>query len=173
MSTITQHIVLVGLMGVGKSAIGRQLSKKFSVPFIDVDHAVEREEGRKITEIFAQDGEAHFRHLEQACLERCLKNAQPHIIASGGGLFMQERNRELIKQHATSVWISVDVDILVERCSRKKTRPLLLQGDPKEILTDLKEKRYPIYKEADIHVRGDNSPVTRLVETIATLIEER
>lgn len=172
MAEIKQHVVLVGLMAVGKSSIGKRMAKILDVPFIDIDHAIEQKEGMPITQIFEKHGEAYFRQCERDMLSEVLDRDVPHVIASGGGLFVDEQNRDLVKQKAVSVWISVDIDILVERCSRKNTRPLLLTGDPKEILVGLKEKRYPFYQMADIHVHGDNSPVTQLVSRIVKLVKE-
>ncbi len=172
MVEITQHVVLVGLMAVGKSSIGKKMSKLLNVPFVDIDHAVEKKEGMSITQIFEKHDEAYFRQCERDMLAEVLARPHPHVIASGGGLFMDEKNRDAIKQNAISVWISVDIDVLVERCSRKRTRPLLLTGDPKQILEGLKEKRYPFYQMADIHVHGANSPVTQLVSRITELVKE-
>lgn len=154
---VDKSIVLVGLMGCGKSALGKRLAKRFSVAFIDIDVLIEQQEGCSVSEIFATKGEGYFREQERLVLKRCL-NGDPCIISPGGGAFMQPAIRSLLLEQAVVVWIQVSYDILLERVSRKKTRPLLEQGDKATILRELMEVREPVYAEAPIKVMCQNDP---------------
>src|SRR5690606_30559179 len=147
--TLPKTVVLVGLMGCGKTAIGKRLAKQFGLPFFDLDHEIEAEFGCTVSEIFEKHGEPRFRQAEREAILRFMEG-EPCILASGGGAFIQDEIRRLIKEKAISVWLKADLDVLLERVSRKNTRPLLAQGDKREIMQNLIEKRYPIYQEADI-----------------------
>lgn len=144
-------IALVGLMGVGKTSIGKRLSQVLDLPFRDADEEIERAAGRSISEIFADRGEAEFRAGERRVIARLLEEP-PHILATGGGAFIQPETRALIKKHAISVWLRADLHILVRRIGRKDTRPLVAGKDPMTVLKSHVETRYPIYAEADIVV---------------------
>lgn len=160
-----RSIVLVGMMGVGKSTIGRLLAGKLGLPFIDSDDEIEKAAGMPISEIFERFGEPEFRDGERRVISRLIAEG-PKVIATGGGAFINDETRKLIKQQCRSVWIDADLDILVDRVSRRSHRPLLVGKDPKQVLTELSAKRTPIYKEADIHVRSDAGPHARTVNQI-------
>ncbi len=137
-------IVLVGLMGCGKTSIGRRLAKRLELPFHDSDHEVEQSAGCPIKEIFDVFGEEAFQNGEHRVIKRLL-NQGTHVLATGGGSFMHEETRKLIKENAISVWLKADLDTLVARVSRRSDRPLLESGNEKETLEKLIEERYPLY----------------------------
>ncbi|HZZ32016.1 MAG TPA: shikimate kinase [Phenylobacterium sp.] len=148
-------IALVGLMGVGKSSVGRRLASALELPFRDADSEVEAAAGRSISDIFTQLGEEAFREGERRVIARLL-DQEPHVLATGGGAFMNEQTRELIKSKAVSVWLKADLEVLARRVSRKDTRPLLAGKDPLQVLQAQADVRYPAYGEADIMVEtGD------------------
>lgn len=162
---LKKTVVLVGLMGCGKSSVGKRLAERLKVPFIDSDHVIEERAGSSITQLFEAKGEAYFRELEYEVLSGIL-NGQPSILATGGGAYIQERIRELIHEKAVAVWLNAEFDILLERVSRKKTRPLLEQGNKAEILKNLMDVRYPIYANADIVVASGNGPHSIVVNKV-------
>lgn len=148
-------IALVGLMGVGKSSVGRRLATALNLPFRDADTEVEAAAGRTIPEIFAALGEPAFRDGERRVIARLLEGP-PHVLATGGGAFMSDETRELIKARAISVWLKADLEILARRIGRKDNRPLIAGKDPLEVLKAQAEVRYPVYAQADITVEtGD------------------
>lgn len=142
-------MVLVGLMGSGKTSIGRRISDASGMPFVDTDEEVVKAAGCPIPEIFARFGEEEFRSGERRVIQRILEGA-PAVIATGGGSFMDAGTRIAIAEQGVTIWLRADLDTLVERTQRKNTRPLLREGDPREILARLMAERYPIYAEADI-----------------------
>src|SRR5262249_26794842 len=154
-------VVLVGLMGAGKSCIGRKLAQRLNVPFVDADAEVEQAAGISIAEIFQKYGEAAFRDGERRVMSRLL-HGTPCILAAGGGAFMDAETRTLIREHAISVWLRADLDTLATRTKGRSHRPLLNNGDPRAVLAKLIEVRYPVYAEADITVDTgvDNPNVT-------------
>jgi shikimate kinase len=163
-----RSIVLVGLMGVGKTTIGRRLAARLGLPFVDADHEIEVAAGMTISEIFDKFGEAHFRDGERRVIARLI-NGEPRVIATGGGAFMQPDTRALILERATAVWLDADVKVLADRVGRvgrRDTRPLLVGRDPLETLTALAEQRNPIYALAPIHVRSQPLPHEATVEAI-------
>lgn len=147
-------IVLVGLMGAGKSRVGRELGRLMGVPFVDADHEIEKSAGMTIQDIFAQFGEAEFRKGEMRVMKRLLQGP-PIVLASGGGAFIQPAVRDIIKKHAVSVWLKADLDTLVERTRRTSHRPLLQGVDRAQKLRELMDARYPVYAEADITLVTD------------------
>ena len=163
-------IVLVGLMGCGKTAIGKRLAKKLDLPFIDLDHKIEEVEKMSVKDIFAKHGEAYFRKLELETARRILNGGQV-VLATGGGAFINDEIRTLIKEKCISIWINADLKTLLERVSGKNTRPLLENGNKEEILKDLMDKRYPIYGQADIIVPTSHGTheivLRRIIEAIA------
>ncbi|WP_448189233.1 shikimate kinase [Azospirillum sp. sgz301742] len=169
-TALPRTVVLVGLMGAGKSAIGRRLASKLGLPFIDADTEIEAAAGCTIEEIFARDGEAAFRTGERKIIARLLTERPAHIMATGGGAFMDPQTRAVIRERGTSVWLRAELDILLERTARRTHRPLLKNGDPREILGRLMEQRYPIYAEADVTVESDEHPpeytVARVIEAL-------
>jgi shikimate kinase len=164
-------IVLVGLMGAGKTNIGRRLGARLNLPFFDSDHEIEAAAGETIEEIFANRGEQTFRDGERRVIVRLL--AQPvHVLGTGGGAFMDPVTRAAIARRGLSVWLRADLDVLVARVSRRSNRPLLKQGDHRAILAKLIEQRYPVYGEADVTVDSSEGPpeltVTRTIAAIAS-----
>jgi shikimate kinase len=162
---LKRSIVLVGMMGVGKSTVGRKLAQILGVDYVDSDDAIVDAATMKITEIFERFGEAYFRDGERRVIGR-LVDGPPKVIATGGGAFINDETRALILERCISVWIDADIDVLVARVSRKNTRPLLIGKDPRTVLSDLAEKRNPIYALADIKVRSDTSPHGKTVDQI-------
>ncbi len=162
-------VVLVGLMGAGKSNIGRRLAARLDLPFFDSDPEIEAAAGETIEEIFFNRGERVFREGERRVIARLL--AQPvHVLATGGGAFMDPSTRALIARRGISLWLRADLDVLVSRVSRRSNRPLLKQGDPRGILSELIERRYPTYAEADAIVdSGVGSPEATVTRAIAAL----
>jgi shikimate kinase len=165
-------IALVGLMGVGKSSVGRRLATALDLPFRDADHEVEAAAGRTIPEIFEAMGEGAFRDGERRVIARLLDDP-PHILATGGGAFQSAETRSLIKQKAVSVWLRADLEVLVRRVARKDNRPLLRGKDPLDTLKALAEVRYPNYAQADIIVETGDNPHNVTVEAIINAVRLR
>ena len=147
-------VALVGMMGSGKSAVGRTLAARLGLPLLDTDAALEEAAQATIAEIFARDGEAFFRDREHEVLARLI-SGPPAIISTGGGAFMAERNRKIIHDRGISVWLDADLDTLWERVRHKKTRPLLNGPDPRGALAQLFEVRVPVYALADLAVKSE------------------
>ena len=168
--TAKQTIVLVGLMGAGKTTVGRRLARELGIEFLDSDAEIEKAAGCTIPEIFDKFGETAFREGEQKVISRLLK-ATPHVLATGGGAFMNDSTRTAIKEHSTSVWLDAEISILLERVSRKNNRPLLKTGDPEEILRRLAAERNPVYQQADIHVESGGGAHEDVVEEIIDQLE--
>jgi shikimate kinase len=165
----SRTIVLVGLMGAGKSKIGRRLAARLNLPFFDSDHEIEMAAGESIEEIFANRGERVFRDGERRVIVRLLD--QPvHVLATGGGAFMDELTRRAIERRGVSLWLRADLDVLVSRVSRRNNRPLLKVGDTRIVLGELIERRYPVYGEANVIVEsGEASPELTVTRAIAAL----
>jgi shikimate kinase len=147
----TRSIVFVGLMGAGKTAIGRRVGSMLGLPFIDSDHEIETVSRMTIPELFERYGEPEFRMLEQRVIGRLLEHG-PQVLSTGGGAFMKAKTREAIAGHALSVWLKADLDTLFERVSKKQNRPLLKNDNPKAVLEKLMLERYPVYALADVTV---------------------
>lgn len=162
---IDRPLVLVGLMGVGKSTIGRRLANALDRSFVDADEEIERAADRSVGEIFEAHGEAYFRDGERRVIARLMEEGHG-VIATGGGAFVDAETRALVLEKGLAIWLDCDLDTLVERTSRKNTRPLLKTGDPREILFNLKEQRGPAYAQAQIHVVTDDGPHEATVERI-------
>ncbi|MBU1756437.1 MAG: shikimate kinase [Alphaproteobacteria bacterium] len=166
---IDRPIVLVGLMGVGKSTVGRRLANLIGVDFVDVDEEIERAADRSVAEIFDEFGEPYFRDGERRVIARLMGETHG-VIATGGGAFVDRETRALIREHAISVWLDCDIETLVERTARRDSRPLLRHGDPHAILLALKEQRSDSYAQADCHVVTDDGPhnatALRILEAI-------
>lgn len=158
-------IVLVGLMGAGKSTIGRRLAARLGVPFVDADDEVERAAGCSIGDMFEVHGEVAFREGEKRVIGRLL-DGPVGVLATGGGAFMNEETRDRIREKGVSVWLRADLDVLVRRCARRDDRPLLKDGDMRETLEDLIDRRYPVYGEADIVVDTGDMPHRTVVDKI-------
>jgi shikimate kinase len=174
-NTLDRPLVLIGLMGVGKTRLGRQLAKRLQMPFYDSDDEIEKAAGMSVSDIFAKLGEDSFRDGEKKVIDRLLKQG-PCVIATGGGAIMNEETQQKVAQSAWSIWLKADIATLVSRTSRRKTRPLLASGDPHEILSALADKRYPVYQKADMVLDCSQSikpPVLRrAIDTIETYIKE-
>ncbi len=154
---VPRTLILVGLMGAGKTCIGRELANRLGLPFVDADIEIEAAAGCSIDDIFKLYGEAEFRAGERRVIARLL-NGPVHILATGGGAFLDEKTREHIREKGISIWLRASLDLLVSRVSRRNNRPLLKGGDQREILERLIEERYPIYEQADIVVDSDREP---------------
>ncbi len=146
-----RSLVFVGLMGAGKTAIGRRVAQMLDLPFVDSDHEIEAVSRMTIPELFEHYGEAEFRALEQRVIERLMRDG-PRIVSTGGGAFMNERTRGLISEHGVSVWLKADIDVLMARVSKKQNRPLLKNRDPRGVMQGLMTERYPTYARADVTV---------------------
>lgn len=162
---ITRPVVLVGMMGVGKTSIGKRLAARLGFDFVDADDEIEKASGLSIAEIFDKFGEDYFRDGERRVIARLI-DGTPKIIATGGGAFVNPFTRALILERAISIWLDADVQVLAERVSRRNHRPLLKGKDPIQVLTDLGNIRNPLYAAANLHIRSDTSPHVRTVENI-------
>jgi shikimate kinase len=169
-----RSIVLIGMMGVGKSSIGRRLGSRLGIPFVDGDTEIEQAAGMSIADIFARHGEAAFRSGEARVIARLL-NGGPQVLATGGGAVMNEATRALIKERGVSIWLSAELDLLLRRISKRKAeRPMLQTEDPAATLRDLLTTRQPIYAQADITVQSRDVPhdaiVTEIIEALTAFL---
>jgi shikimate kinase len=164
-------IVLVGMMGAGKTTVGRRLAAKLGRHFVDSDEEVEKAAGMSIEDIFASRGEADFRAGEVRVIARLLKD-QDLVLGTGGGAFVNAETRTLVKASALSVWIKADFELLFARVQRRSNRPLLKTPNPRQTLQDLIDKRYPIYAEADVTIVSRDVPqdqvATEVIEALLT-----
>lgn len=168
---ISRTIVLIGMMGAGKSTIGRRLAAKLGLRFVDADTEIEAAAGCTIAEIFERHGEAAFRDGERRVIARLLD--QPvHVLATGGGAFNDSRTREAIARLGVSVWLRADVDLLVRRVGRRNNRPLLRHGDLRTTIERLVRERYPIYAEADIVVDSEDGPPEKTVDLVLRALND-
>lgn len=162
---IDRPLVLIGLMGVGKTTIGRRLAARLGIDFVDADHEIETAAGMTISEIFEKYGEAHFRDGERRVISR-LVDGQAKVIATGGGAFMNDMTRALILEKTIAIWIDANIDILAERVARRDTRPLIKGKNPATVLRELAALRNPVYALAPVHVRSESAPSEKTVEAI-------
>lgn len=164
---------MVGLMGAGKSSIGRRLATRLGMPFSDADTEIEKAAGMSINEIFDRFGEFAFREGERKVIKR-LMDGPTQIISTGGGAFMDANTRDVIAANGLSIWLRADLDLLVARTARRNTRPLLRQGDPREILQKLMDERYPVYALADVTIdageRDHEETVTEVIRQLTGYI---
>lgn len=158
-------VALVGLMGAGKSAIGKRLAMRLGLPFVDADEEIERAAGCSIAEFFERFGEVEFRAGERRVIARLL-DGKPHVLSTGGGAYMDTETRAVLRAKAVTVWLRADLDVLYERVKRRGHRPLLKQGNPRDVLARLIEQRYPVYAEADIVVESTAQPAERTTEQV-------
>lgn len=172
MGRLRRTVALVGMMGSGKSSIGRRLAARLEVPFRDADSEIELAAGCSISDIFSRYGEAAFREGERKVIARLLGNP-PHVLATGGGAFMSEETRTQIASSALSVWLRAPVELLLERIGKRDTRPLLRSGDPRETLTRLLHEREPLYALADIAIDSEDGPHQNAVDRILAELEKR
>ncbi len=169
-AALKRSVVLVGLMGAGKTSVGRLLAARIGLEFVDADAEIETAAGATIEEIFAHEGEAVFRSGERRVIARLL-TGPPRVIATGGGAFMDADTRAEVRAHAVSVWLRADLDTLVRRTARRGGRPLLAGGDPRDILARLMDERYPVYGEADITVDTGEEGADKVVERVIAALE--
>lgn len=167
---LNRPLVLVGLMGVGKSTVGRKIATLLDCDFFDADEEIEQAAQLSIREMFEQYGESYFRDGERRVIARLMAEGRG-VIATGGGAFVNEETRALILSNGIAVWLDCDVDTLVKRTSRRNTRPLLQQGDPRETLVRLGEERAPAYAQAPIRVSTDDAPHLETALKILEAIE--
>jgi shikimate kinase len=166
-------IVLVGMMGAGKTAVGRRLARTLGWPFKDADAAIEAAAGTTIANIFAEIGEPAFRLKERQIIARLLGSGERMVLALGGGAFMDPQTRAVIRERARSVWLRAELDVLVRRTARPGKRPLLAKGEPREVLACLLDQRTPVYSQADVIVDSGKGPIAAVVaEVMAALAAE-
>ena len=167
---LDRPVVLVGLMGVGKSTVGRRLARRLGLDFVDSDAAIEDASGYSAAEVFERFGEQDFRDGERRLVARLIDGAVK-VIATGGGAYVDPRTRQLLNERAITVWLDAPVEVLAERTSRRDTRPLLRNEDPKGTLERLNDERRPSYAEAHIHVKSSEGPHGDVVDRIVAAIE--
>ncbi len=167
---IGRPIVLIGLMGAGKSTVGRRLAAMMQVGFIDADDEIQAAAQMSIGEMFDTYGERYFRDGERRVMAR-LMDRESGVIATGGGAFCEAETRALILKKGLAVWIDCSIDVLVQRTARRNSRPLLQQGDPRTILADLHERRAPLYAQAPIRISSDDTPHNETAIRILEAIE--
>jgi shikimate kinase len=167
-SRLDRPIVLVGMMGVGKSTVGRKLAALLNLQFRDADDEIEEAAQMSVSEIFERFGESYFRDGERRVIARLMEGGAK-VIATGGGAFVQEETRKLILERGIAIWLDSDVETLVDRVGRRDTRPLLRDGDPREIIARLRAEREPFYTQAPIHVFSSSGPHG---EAVARIVQE-
>lgn len=172
MGSLKRTVALVGMMGAGKSSLGRRLAAKLAVPFRDADTEIEAAAGCTINQIFERYGEAAFRDCERKVIARLLTES-PHVLATGGGAFIDEQIRAQIEVSALSVWINVPLDVLVTRVARRDTRPLLRNGNARDIVGALLDQREGIYAQADLTIASEDGPHGASVSRIMAALRER
>ncbi len=166
-----RSIVLLGMMGCGKSAIGKMLARKLGLNFIDADHEIEKAAGRSVAEIFEDYGEEEFRRLETRVIDRVISDG-PVLLALGGGAFMAQETRDAIAKNGLSIWLKADLELLLERVSRRPgKRPLLKKGNPREILSNLLMVREPVYALAEVHVMSKAGTKAQMRDTVLQALE--
>ncbi len=168
-----KFIVLVGLMGAGKTKLGRLIASSFGLPFIDADSEIEKAAGCSVQEIFERFGEAYFRDGERRVIQRILSE-KPAVLATGGGAYMDAKTRKEISKNGVAIWLRADLDLLVRRTERRSGRPLLNKGNGREIMAGLIDERYPVYARAEIVVDVSDEPAPETARKIITeLIEHK
>jgi shikimate kinase len=167
---LDRPVVLVGLMGVGKSTVGRRLAKRLGLSFVDSDAAIEDASGYSAAEVYERYGESDFRDGERRLVARLVED-KVRVIATGGGAYIDPRTRKLLNERAITVWLDAPVDVLTERTGRRNTRPLLRNGDRKGTLERLSEERRPSYEEAHIHVKSGDGAHKDVVDAIIRALE--
>ena len=170
-----RSLVLIGMMGAGKSSIGRKLAHRLNLPFVDADAEIERAAGMSISDIFAKHGEPYFRAGEARVIARLLEGG-PQVLATGGGAFMHPQSREAIRAKGISIWLKAEYDVLLKRIKRRSDRPMLKTQDPGETLRRLMQERDPVYAEADVIVHSREVPheiiIAEIISAVAQRLEE-
>ena len=168
---LDRPIVLVGLMGAGKSTVGRRLARRLGLPFVDSDTAIEEASGTTTAELFERYGEHDFRDGERRLVARLI-DGTVRVIATGGGAFVDPRTRELLNQRAITIWLDAPVEVLAERTGRRDTRPLLRNGNRAATLARLAEQRHPLYAEAHLRIRTGEGAHRNVVEAIVAALDQ-
>jgi shikimate kinase len=158
-------LVLVGLMGAGKTTVGRRLASRLDIHFVDADIEIEKAAGSSIADIFKEFGEEHFRDGEQRVIARLLDSG-PQVLATGGGAYMNEKTRQIVEQKGISIWLKADLDVLMKRVSRRSHRPLLQNDDPEAVMKRLMDERYPIYAQSALSIDSKEGPHEAVVDDI-------
>jgi shikimate kinase len=166
-----RSLVMVGLMGCGKSSVGRRLAIRLDIPFVDADDEIERSAQKSIPEIFADHGEAYFRDGERRVIRRILANG-PQVLATGGGAYMNAETRAAIRTSGIAIWLKAELGVLMRRVMKRDNRPLLKVNDPEAVMRGLMESRYPVYAEADIVVESRDVPHEVIVDEIVAVLAE-
>ncbi|MDE4274553.1 shikimate kinase [Phaeobacter gallaeciensis] len=170
---LKKTIVMVGMMGAGKTAVGRALAARLNVPFLDSDHEIEAAANMSIPEIFSRDGEPFFRLKERQVIARLLEEERG-VLSTGGGAFLSEENRTLITEGGVSVWLQADLEVLWNRVRHRDSRPLLRTSDPKATLRDLYDARVPFYEKADLTVKSDGqASIETMVDRVLEALKQR
>jgi shikimate kinase len=164
-------IVLVGLMGAGKTSVGRRLAEKLGIPFVDADHEIEAAAGKSIKEIFADHGEPYFREGERRVIQRLIGNGA-QVLATGGGAYMNDETRQRIQEKGISVWLRAALPILMKRVMKRQDRPLLQSEDPEAVMRGLIDKRYPVYALADITVESRDVQHGQMVNDVVRALAQ-
>jgi len=167
---LPRTLVLVGLMGAGKTAVGKRVAARLGLGFTDADHEIETAAGCTIPDIFERYGEPAFRDLERRVIAR-LMQGPVQVLSTGGGAFMDPQTRALIATHGLSVWLKAELGVLVARTAKRSNRPLLRQGSPREVLAQLMERRHPVYALADLTVESRDGPVEETVDRVLAAID--
>jgi len=168
---VEKTIVLIGMMGAGKTCIGRKLAERLGLPFVDADQEIAEAAGCSIPDIFALHGEAAFREGEARVISRLLDDPV-HVLATGGGAFMNEKTRAKIRERAISIWLRADIDLLMRRVTRRNNRPLLQKGEPRAVLEELMAEREPVYAHADIVVDSMDGPRDAMLNKVVEALVE-
>jgi len=169
---LPRTLVLVGLMGAGKTAVGKRVAARLGLGFTDADHAIEEAAGCSIPDIFERYGEPAFRDLERRVIAR-LMHEPVQVLSTGGGAFMDAQTRATVAERGLSLWLKAELEVLATRTAKRHNRPLLRQGDPKAVLAGLMERRHPIYALADLTVDSRDGPVEETVERVLAAIDAR
>lgn len=164
-------IVLVGLMGAGKTSVGRRLAEKLGIPFVDADHEIEAAAGKTIKEIFADHGEPYFREGERRVIQRLISNGA-QVLATGGGAYMNDETRQRIQDSGISVWLRAALPILMKRVMKRQDRPLLQNEDPEAVMRGLIDKRYPVYALADVTVESRDVQHGQMVNDVVRALAQ-
>jgi shikimate kinase len=166
-----RSLVMVGLMGCGKSSIGRRLGTRLDIPFIDADDEIEKSAHKTIPEIFADHGEAYFRAGERRVIRRLLANG-PQVLATGGGAYMDAETRATVRSTGIAIWLKAELEVLMRRVMKRDNRPLLRVADPEAVMRQLIEARYPVYAEADITIESRDVPHEVIVDDIMAILAD-
>lgn len=170
---LNKSIVLVGLMGAGKTSLGKLFAETHNIAFIDSDEEIVKKEGRSITEIFQKSGEDYFREIEREVITELIQQGEKSVIGTGGGAFMNDETRATIKKHALSVFLKADLEVLLNRLGEGEDRPLLEGKDKRAVMNDLMNQRYPVYSQADLTVETKDEPASETLKRLNQALYSR